>query len=153
MPAIFTPNPYYPTYMPAAPQMAPQMQTVPQPQTSYQQPINTSGMIWVGGEQEVQMYPIAPNNAVPLWDRSGKTVYIKSADATGRPSVLTYDLTERKITASGATSAANGETTPAWAKKAELDKLAGVVSGFGEVITKLSRELKELKEANGNDDE
>ena len=41
------------------------------------------------------MYPIAPNNAVALWDRSGKTVFIKQADATGKPSMKTFDLVER----------------------------------------------------------
>ena len=63
-----------------------------QPYPYYQQ---TTGIIWVSGEQEAQMYPIAPNNAVTLWDKNGGAVYVKSADATGKPTMKTYDLTER----------------------------------------------------------
>ena len=38
---------------------------------------------------------IMPNNAVQLWDRNGKSVYVKSADATGMPQMRIYDLIER----------------------------------------------------------
>lgn len=79
---IVPPN-YSPRYTPTA--MQPQ-----------QQSINTSGIIWVNNEQEAQMYPVAPNNAVALWDVSGKVVYLKQADATGKPTVRVYDLTERE---------------------------------------------------------
>ena len=77
-------NPYYtPTYSP-----------MPQ---SYA-PTNSPTIIWVSGTTEAQNYPIAPNNAVTLWDKSGKTVYVKQADATGKPSLSIYDLVERKET-------------------------------------------------------
>ncbi len=83
--------PYYP-YNPYQPQSY-----LPQNYQQVQQtPVaNQSGIIWVSGEQEAAMYPIAPNNAVALWDRSGKTVFIKQADATGKPSMKTFDLVER----------------------------------------------------------
>ena len=61
-------------------------------QPYYQQ---QTGIIWVSGEQEAQMYPIAPNNAVTLWDKNGGAVYVKSADPTGKPTMKIYDLTER----------------------------------------------------------
>ena len=58
-----------------------------------QQP--ASGILWVSGISEAQMYPVAPNNAVALWDQSGKAVFLKQADATGKPSMRIFDITER----------------------------------------------------------
>lgn len=46
-------NPYLPAYGPYYPY---------QPQAVQQQP-QTSGIIWISGLQEAQMYPVAPNNA------------------------------------------------------------------------------------------
>ena len=58
-------------------------------------PIPQNSMTWVSGESEASMYPIAPNAAVALWDRNGKTVYLKSADVTGKPTMKAFDLVER----------------------------------------------------------
>ena len=54
-----------------------------------------SGILWVANEQEAQAYPVAPNNAVALWDSTNPAVYIKQADASGKPVLKTYDLVER----------------------------------------------------------
>lgn len=69
-------NPYYVQY--------PQTQNVQQ-----------TGIIWVTSEAEAQSYPVAPNNAVALWDSSKPAVYIKQADASGKPIMKVYDLAER----------------------------------------------------------
>ena len=60
--------------------------------------IPQSSIIWVSGEQEAAMYPIAPNNAVALWDKSGNAVFLKQADATGKPSMVIYNLEKRDET-------------------------------------------------------
>lgn len=86
---------YQPTYPSTTPQPQRYQQSVAAPVQQPQAPI-TSGIIWVNNEQEAQMYPVAPNNAVALWDVSGKVVYLKQADATGKPTVHVYDLTERE---------------------------------------------------------
>ena len=53
------------------------------------------GLVWIDGYNEAAMYPIAPNAAVLLRDKSDPSViYLKWADATGKPSMLTFD--ERK---------------------------------------------------------
>jgi hypothetical protein len=52
-------------------------------------------MIWVLSEVEAQSYPVAPNNKVILWDKNQDTVYIKSADAQGVPSIQILDYVER----------------------------------------------------------
>ena len=43
------------------------------PYSFYQQQSPT-GIIWVSGVQEAQLYPVAPNNAVALWENSGKAI-------------------------------------------------------------------------------
>ena len=66
-------------------------QTQPQPQ----QPQQTQSLIWVQGEAGAKSYLVAPNSTVTLWDSESHTIYIKSADATGMPSIRTLDYTIR----------------------------------------------------------
>ena len=76
---------YYPTYQPQA-----QPQAQPQP---------TSSRIWVSGEAGAKAYLVAPNSSVDLWDSEGQTIYLKSADALGMPSMKIIDYTIRDATA------------------------------------------------------
>ena len=69
-----------------------QYQPVLQSQVSQQA---GQGMIWVAGYQEAAAYLVAPNSAVALWDSSAPVIYLKQADASGKPSMKTYDLVER----------------------------------------------------------
>lgn len=93
---------------------------------NYQQTSPTaSGIIWVSGLQEAQMYPVAPNNAVALWEQSGKTIYLKSADATGKPTLRVFDLIERTETASAASEPKDVKTD--YATKEELAQFATAV--------------------------
>lgn len=100
---------YYPPYynrgnyinpMQTAPQMP--MQNVPQMeyQPQYQQmpmaqPTSTNDMIWVLNEGEATSYPVALNNSVVLWDKNNPTIYIKSMNAQGVPSMRVLDFSER----------------------------------------------------------
>lgn len=52
-------------------------------------------MIWVLNETEAVSYPVAPNNSVTLWDKGRDTVYIKSVNQQGVPSMRILDYTER----------------------------------------------------------
>ena len=76
-----------PVYYPSQPQPQPPQQTQPQPQTQ--------SLIWVQGEAGAKSYLVAPNSTVTLWDSEAQTIYIKSADATGMPSIRTLDYTIR----------------------------------------------------------
>ena len=58
------------------------------------QPQN-SGLIWVQGEQAAKSYLVAPNTTVQLWDSEEKVIYLKSADASGMPSMKILDYTIR----------------------------------------------------------
>ena len=47
----------------------------------------TSSLIWVNGEVGAKSYLVAPNTTVVLWDSESQTIYLKSADAAGMPSI------------------------------------------------------------------
>lgn len=95
---------FNPMQTPTLPQMADNQNQFAQP---YQQPIQTNSapmpmqpqptndMIWVLGQTEAESYPVAPNNSVVLWDKSNPTIYVKSVNAQGIPSMRTLDFTER----------------------------------------------------------
>lgn len=90
---------YFPaTYQPYQqsyynPQMA---QNQPVQQTTPAQPNNApSSIIWINGINEAATYPVAPNNAVALWDSSAPTIYLKQADPSGKPTIKIFDLVER----------------------------------------------------------
>lgn len=59
-------------------------------------PAPNGGIIWVSSEREAMEYPIAPNNAVALWDSNNPVIYLKQADASGKPSTEIYDLVKRE---------------------------------------------------------
>jgi hypothetical protein len=67
-----------PTYQPATPQNQ----------------ANT-GLIWIQGEAAAKSYLVAPNTTVVLFDSESQTVYLKSADAAGMPSMRILDYTIR----------------------------------------------------------
>lgn len=89
----------YQPYQPYQPPMADQLMQLRQNQyqpNMQQVPQQTqSSMIWVSSEQDAFNYLIAPNSAVTLWDSNAPVVYLKQADASGKPSMKIYDLVER----------------------------------------------------------
>ena len=69
----------------------------PVQQTNTQQ----NGIIWVSGEAGAKAYMVAPNNTVQLWDSESQTIYLKSADASGMPSMKVLDYTIRDVAKNG----------------------------------------------------
>ena len=67
-----------------------------QPVQTAQQP--TNDFLWVLNENEATSYPVAPNNTVTLWDKNLPTIYIKSVNAQGVPSMRVLDFVERTAT-------------------------------------------------------
>ena len=88
-------QPYQPYQPPMADQLMqlrqnqyqPNMQQVPQQQSP--------SIVWVQNEMDAANYLVAPNSAVTLWDSNAPVVYLKQADASGKPSMKIYDLVER----------------------------------------------------------
>ena len=93
---------YRPTYYEPA-----QQNPMGQFNQQYQQPMSqpmqqapmqtqpTNDFLWVLNENEATSYPVAPNNTVTLWDKNLPTIYIKSVNAQGIPSMRILDFTER----------------------------------------------------------
>lgn len=80
---------FYPTYQ------QPNIPAVNVPQPNAPQTLqNDSNIIWVK-EGDVVNYFVKPNNAVALWDSEKQVIYLKKADATGKPTVETIDYTRR----------------------------------------------------------
>ena len=77
------------------PPMAQQMQNAQMPMQGQQ----TNDFLWVLNENEATSYPVAPNNTVTLWDKNLPTIYIKSVNAQGVPSMRILDFTERLVNA------------------------------------------------------
>ena len=91
-------NPSIPNAQDLANQFNPQFQQqqIPmQPQMQQPVPSPSNDMIWVLNETEATSYPVAPNNSVTLWDKNQDTVYIKSVNIQGIPSMRILDYTER----------------------------------------------------------
>lgn len=87
-------NNSYPSYPQIYPQY-PQYQNplpISQPQQNQQQ---ASSLIWVQGEAGAKAYMVAPNTTVQLWDSEQPTIYLKSADASGMPSIKILDYSVR----------------------------------------------------------
>lgn len=96
-------------------------------------------MVWVSGESEAMAYLVAPNSAVALWDSNAPTIYLKQADASGKPSIKVYDLVERT---SGARTAQSPQGVE-FATKADLEALAARVDALAAPKTTAKKNAKE----------
>lgn len=78
------------------PYQQPIQQMQPQLAQPFAAPSQTSNdIIWVQGEAGAKAYLVAPNNTVTLWDSESPTIYVKTADSSGVPSMRILDFTER----------------------------------------------------------
>lgn len=94
----YTYYPYQPNYFQAP--MPDQLTQLRQQQYQAMQPQQMAqhqapSIVWVQSEMEAANYLVAPNSAVTLWDSNFPVVYLKQADASGKPSMKIYDLVER----------------------------------------------------------
>ena len=99
-------NPYY--------MQAQQAQAFPQS--------NGGGLIWVQGEAGAKSYLVAPNTTVQLWDSEAQTIYLKSADASGMPSIKILDYVIRDNVPPQAQASASVTKTD-YATHTELEEL------------------------------
>ena len=111
------------------PMMRPQYQPAPQmpaDQPQPQQPQNQS-IIWIPNEQAANDFIVAPNNAVTLWDMNAPVVYVKKADASGKPTMTTYDLVER-AQAAPAPAAPRKDMSEEYVTRREFEELVAKLS-------------------------
>lgn len=133
-------NAGYPaTYQPIVyPSYNPQAYSAPsQSQNSGTQ----TGIIWVSGEAGAKAYIVAPNTTVQLWDSEAQTIYLKSADASGMPSMKVLDYTIRDAVQNAPTAVSAVQTD--YATKSDLEALRGQIEGLKMRIGKLSKKEAE----------
>ncbi|MBP5475042.1 MAG: hypothetical protein J6X83_02120 [Methanomicrobium sp.] len=89
------------------------------------------------GEAGAKSYLVAPNNTVQLWDSEQNVIYLKSADASGMPSIKILDYTIRQEAPKTPVDALKTETkgNP---YQDEFNALQGQIDA-------LKREIEELK--------
>jgi hypothetical protein len=83
-------------------------------------PKQNNPRIWVQGEAGAKSYLVAPNTSVDLWDSERQTIYVKSADASGMPTMRAIDYTVRENTPSEAQN---------YATRDELVELKNYIEG------------------------
>lgn len=105
-------------------------------QTTQQQNI-----IWVNGKAGADNYQLAPNNSgLPLWDSESQTIYIKSTDQTGKPSmkILDYTIREEKTIESN-------QSQPEYLTKEEFQKhMESFISRVKEMIGTSTKSEKSI---------
>ena len=125
------------------PMMRPQYQPAPSMQypTPQPQPQQSGGqsIIWVPNEKAANEFIVAPNNAVTLWDMNAPVVYVKKADASGKPAMTTYDLVESS-TATVSHTAPQTVPTVEYVTRKDFDALAAKVAALS---VKPVRKVKE----------
>lgn len=138
-------------YNPSIPQDNPNMQggqQIQQLQMPMQQPVQqmqmiqptpTNDMIWVLSEVEATSFPVAPNNSVTLWDKNKDTVYIKSVNMQGVPSMRILDYVER--TADNATKTPEKHACQCGKDFVRIETFSALQSEF----EALRNELEEIK--------
>lgn len=118
-------QPYYPQY-----NMAAQNQQVQQPQSN--------GIIWVQGEAGAKSYMVAPNNTVQLWDSESQTIYLKSADASGMPSMRILDYTIRSNSPTATQNAMMGQSVEEGAAtRQDINSLQAQIDAIKQQIDKI----------------
>lgn len=127
------PATYTPYYSPA-----PVQQPIANPA---QQPAQGS-LIWVQGEAGAKSYLVAPNSTVQLWDSEAQVVYLKSADASGMPSmkVLDYTIRETGLNGSNTTPAGAVSSSSMYATKEEIKAISERINAIRKRLDRLTKE-------------
>lgn len=119
----------------------PMYQYVPQQQT--QQQSQQGGKIWVIGEAGAKSYLVAPNSTVDLWDSEAPVIYLKSADASGMPSMKILDYTVRQSNANSpvlpSTPVDNNSIN--YATKAEIEGIEKEIAALRNRMDKITRKM------------
>lgn len=117
-----------------------QMQPMAQPMVQK----NPGDMIWIQGEAGAKAYLIAPNNTVVLWDTESPTIYIKTADASGVPSMRILDFKERNVP--------NPTPNNTEAQFVTIEQFNELQSKFEELMAKCEASEPKVKKSKGETD-
>jgi len=137
----------YPLYQPQYPQMMPQSMAMQTPQYN-----STNNLTWVTGIGGAKSYLVAPNSTATLWDSERQTIYLKSADASGMPSMKILDYTIRDDGANSGNippvmNEPNNNTE--YVLKSDFDALKAEIDGLREEIKHVPRQVQKQPQHKG----
>ena len=126
------PATYTPYYTPIAPVQQPAQPVQPSVQ---------GGVIWVSGEAGAKSYLVAPNTTVQLWDSESQTIYLKSADGSGMPSMKILDYTVRDSVKNGLNSplTADRDNLSGYATKTEIQAISAEITALQKRIERMEK--------------
>lgn len=115
-------------------------QPVYQPVQPVQQ-TQQNGIIWVSGEAGAKAYMVAPNNTVQLWDSESQTIYLKSADASGMPSmkILDYTIRDSVKNTPVSPSVLSDDKLSAFATKEEIRAVSEQITALRDRVDNLTK--------------
>ena len=134
--AVFNGYPnYQPMYQPYTQSYTPGQNVAPV------QPSVQGGLIWVSGEAGAKAYLVAPNTTVALYDSENQTIYLKSADASGMPSmkILDYTIRDFNKTAPSTPLAGSQDKLPDFATKDDLKGISDEISALRAKVESITR--------------
>ena len=111
-------------------------------QNQAQQTQNGNNLIWVSGEAGAKAYLVAPNTTVTLWDSESQTIFLKSADATGMPSMKILDYTIRNNTPQETVSDPHND----FATKVDVESVRKDILALRERVDLLTKKGDEVNE-------
>ena len=131
---------YFNGYYGAAPDMLGQYKS------PYQQPMmqptqQSDPLLWVLNENEATSYPVAPSSSVVLWDKNKPTIYVKTVNPQGIPSMRILDFVERTE---------NSSTTHEWkcgGKYVAIEEFDDFKAKFEELSAKVDGMKPKTKKA------
>ena len=91
------------------------------------------------GIEAARAYPVAPNGQVVLFDSEQQCIYLKTADAQGRPSMRILDYTIRSEAPKTAQNALSGTNTDIPTRQ-DLNALQGQIDALKQQIERLGHE-------------
>lgn len=108
-----------------------------------------SNLIWVQGEAGAKSYLVAPNTTVQLWDSENQVIYLKSADASGMPSIKTLEYTVR---GSQGLSKAFDDDSRKFVLKDDFEGLQGDLEALRRDVDKIKHARVKLTKIKDGDD-
>ena len=112
--------------------------TYPQYYPQYPTTQQNTGIIWMQGIEAARAYPVAPNGQVVLFDSEQQCIYLKTADAQGRPSMRILDYTIRSEAPKTAQNALSGTNTDIPTRQ-DLNALQGQIDALKQQIEYMRR--------------
>ena len=106
---------------------------------NFYMPQQTGVLNRVHGIEGANSFIVAPNNAVTLWDTEQPTIYLKSADAFGVPSMRILDYVERETPSKAAERSQTDYVTH--------DDILSIQKDIEEIKAKLEPKKSTKKEA------